>query len=136
MSLQNFGATIAALRKQKGMTQLELARKMGVTDKAVSKWERNLSFPDVTTLPKLAEELGIPIDELLEARTSSQESSQGKAPALIELALKAMALAMGVAVATLSLLDKIQPNHAFCMLGFGLICLALVHIADTDGTRF
>ena len=40
------------------MTQLDLARKMGVTDKAVSKWERDLSFPDISSLPKLAEELG------------------------------------------------------------------------------
>lgn len=55
MEKQTFGGTIAKLRREKGMTQAELAEKMCVTDKAVSKWERDLSFPDVGTIPKLAQ---------------------------------------------------------------------------------
>ena len=43
MKQQTLGATIASLRKERGMTQLELANQMGVTDKAVSKWEREVS---------------------------------------------------------------------------------------------
>ena len=57
MKKQTFGMLVASLRKQKGMTQLDLAAKMGVTDKAVSKWERDLSYPDVGSLPRLAEVL-------------------------------------------------------------------------------
>ena len=66
MKKQTFGSMIAAFRKEQGMTQLELAEKMGVTDKAVSKWERDLSFPDVNSLPKLAEIFNVSIDELMQ----------------------------------------------------------------------
>lgn len=137
MTAQSFGATIAALRKQKGMTQLELARQMGVTDKAVSKWERDLSFPDVTSLPKLAEVLGTSVDELLEVKSAAQEepkASTAKVPALVELVLKAVALAMGVGVTALTIMDEIEPRHAFCLLGIGLACLALVLLSHTDET--
>lgn len=68
MKKQTFGAMLAALRKEKGMTQLELAEQMGVTDKAVSKWERDLSFPDVTSLPRLAEILEVSVDELMQGK--------------------------------------------------------------------
>lgn len=70
MNNQTFGTTIAALRKAQGMTQLELAEKMGVTDKAVSKWERDLSFPDVSSLPKLAEIFGVSVDELMQVKAA------------------------------------------------------------------
>ncbi len=133
MTKQTFGSTLAALRKEKGMTQLELAQSMGVTDKAVSKWERNLSFPDVASLPRLAEQLGVSVDELLEAKTSAQEeSARSKVRPLIELVLKAVALAMGVGVTALSIMDEVEPRNALCLLGIGLACLALVQIAHTD----
>ena len=114
------------------MTQLDLAQKMGVTDKAVSKWERDLSFPDVASLPKLAEELGCTVDELLEVKSAAQNNtSRSKAPTLIELVLK-VALAMGVGVITISLMDKGEPRTMLCLLGIGLACLALVQIAHTN----
>ena len=129
MTKQTFGATISALRKEKGMTQLELARQMGVTDKAVSKWERNLSFPDVASLPKLAEVLGTSVDELLEVKTAAQQEPTGsRAPALVELVLKAVALAMGVGVAALTIMDEVEPRNALGLLGIGVACLALVQL--------
>ena len=137
MTARSFGATIEALHKQKGMTQLELARQMGVTDKAVSKWERDLSFPDVTSLPKLAEVLDTSVDELLEVKSVAREepeTSTAKVPALVELVLKAVALAMGVGVTALTIMDEIEPRHAFCLLGIGLACLALVLLSHTDET--
>ncbi len=59
------GANIAAYRKQTNMTQMELAEKLNYTDKAVSKWERGESVPDVITLVQLAEQFNITVDELL-----------------------------------------------------------------------
>ena len=70
------GGMIASLRKEKGMTQAELAERMGITDKAVSKWERDLSCPDIATIPKLAEFLGVSADELLKCRTESREAEK------------------------------------------------------------
>lgn len=117
------------------MTQLDLARKIGVTDKAISKWERNLSYPDVSSLPKLAEELGVSVDELLEAKTEKRHdepSGARKALPLIELVLKAVALAMGVGVTALTIMDDVAPREAIRLLGIGLACLALVQIAHHD----
>ena len=132
MTKQTFGAAISALRKERGLTQLELARQMGVTDKAVSKWERNLSFPDVASLPKLAEVLGTSVDELLEVKTAAQEEpTESRVPALVELVLKAVALAMGVGVAALTIMDEVEPRNALGLLGIGVACLALVQLMHT-----
>ena len=60
-----FGKLILKLRKEKNMTQKELAEKLNVTDKAVSKWERGDSFPDITLLEPIAKELGVTVSELI-----------------------------------------------------------------------
>lgn len=65
---------ISSLRKEKGMTQLELAEKMRVTDKAVSKWERDLSFPDINSIPKLAEIFEVSVDDLMQVKTNTKET--------------------------------------------------------------
>lgn len=119
MEKQSFGTYIAAKRKQFGMTQADLAEKMNVTDKAVSKWERDLSYPDVATLPKLAEIFNVTVDELLRERqaTLPKDKSPQK---LLALICKAIMLAMGVAVATLSLLGEIDTENAIVLLGIGL----------------
>jgi len=60
-----FGAMIAVMRKENEMTQKELAEKLRVTDKAVSKWERGKGYPEITLLPLIADVLGITASELL-----------------------------------------------------------------------
>lgn len=66
---EKFGAFLARLRKEKGMTQKELAEKLFVSDKAVSKWERGLSLPDIALLQPMAELLGVSVTELLSGQT-------------------------------------------------------------------
>lgn len=65
MDNEKFGKFIATLRKNKNLTQKELALKLSVTDKAVSKWERGLSFPDITLLNSLAKVLEVDVSEIL-----------------------------------------------------------------------
>ena len=61
---QRIGANIADLRRQMGLTQAELAEKLNYTDKAVSKWERGESVPDMMTLVQVAELFSVTLDEL------------------------------------------------------------------------
>ena len=108
MKKQTFGTMIATLRREQGMTQLELAEKMGVTDKAVSKWERDLSFPDINSIPKLAEIFNVSVDEIMQGKTDTKENTEeNKVSNIINIALQGVALAMGVAVIVLSFIKEI-----------------------------
>lgn len=68
MDAQKMGAFIAQCRKEKQMTQEQLAQRLQVTDKAVSRWERGVSFPDITTIEPLAQALGVEVLELMHAQ--------------------------------------------------------------------
>ena len=65
MDAKKFGTFIASLRKENNMTQADLAKKLQVTDKAISKWERGLGFPDINSIEPLADALGVSILEIM-----------------------------------------------------------------------
>ena len=113
---------IFSLRKEKNMTQNNLAEKMNVTDKAVSKWERNLSCPDVNSIPKLAEILDVSVEELLNAQIKQDNS---KVDDIINVSLIGVGLAMGICIIVTSVLKQIDVNNAITMLGIGLSCLSI-----------
>ena len=67
MDAKKLGQFIAEIRKEKEMTQAELASKLHVTDKAVSKWERGLGLPEINSIEPLAAALGISVAEVMQA---------------------------------------------------------------------
>ena len=69
--MNTIGSRIAQLRKGKGLTQEELAVKLGVSAQAVSKWENDISCPDISLLPQLVRILGVTADELLTGKTGA-----------------------------------------------------------------
>lgn len=79
MDQDKSGKFIAKLRKDKNMTQEQLAEKMGLSINAVSKWERGLSFPDVSLYKKLCKELNINIEELINGEKDNSEEAKEKA---------------------------------------------------------
>ena len=132
MSNQNIGQIISTLRKQKGMTQNDLAEKMNVTDKAVSKWERNLSCPDVNSIPKLAEILDTTVEELLNAQSKKENN---KFDEIINIVLIGIGLAMGICIIVTSILKQIDINNAITMLGIGMSCLAIYLLKNKDNKQ-
>lgn len=102
---------------------------MGVTDKAVSKWERDISCPDVNTIPKLAELFGIGVDELMQVNAKSQNERKKDITPMIHTILKAIAVAMCVGVVVLSTIKELDANSGMGMLGIGLACLAISSLA-------
>ena len=131
--MKSIGETIAYLRKRKGMTQNELAEKMNVTDKAVSKWERDLSCPDVNSISKLADILGVSVEELLKAK--KKDDSNTKLKDLINLIFKAVALAMGIAVVVLNILNQIDVKTSLVMLGIGIACVSIYLLNDKENNN-
>ena len=131
--MNTMGEIIAARRKELGMTQKELAAKMNVTDKAVSKWERGLALPDINSVPQLAEVLEMSVVELIDSQTQEKQDESSMKHTLketVDLLLRVMPLAMGVAVAVLSAMHQLDANGGLGMLGIGMFCLALRNLPE------
>lgn len=87
--MESIGNRITKYRKQKGLTQENLAEKLGVSSQAVSKWENDISCPDIGLLPQLCRELGITTDELLTGKSEKvQMLPEGQRKPLDELVFR------------------------------------------------
>ncbi|MGN1349263.1 MAG: helix-turn-helix domain-containing protein [Acutalibacteraceae bacterium] len=75
MEKRTMGALMSALRKSKGMTQQDVADRLGVSNKAVSKWECDDGYPDISILPAIAELYGVTVDELLRGEIRNEEKT-------------------------------------------------------------
>ena len=78
MNQIKIGKFIAECRKEKGLTQMQLAERLSITDKAVSKWERGISMPDSSIMLELCDILGINVNELLSGEKNSMENNEQK----------------------------------------------------------
>ena len=122
------GRFIAALRREKGLTQRALAEQLSVTDKAVSRWETGKGLPDAALLAPLAAALGVSVGELLAgARETPGEEKTSRPLRALRYAAKALAgaagplLAVSGAVLLLSPLVTVGPSSLFSL---GLVLLA------------
>lgn len=131
MTNKSMGEIISTLRKEKGMTQKELADLLNITDKAVSKWERDIAFPDTATIPKLAEILEVSVEELMNAKAIPASEHKGTGH-IINIILKAVPVAMGVAVIVTSLLGELDMKSGFAMVGIGLACIGVYLLNNKD----
>ncbi|MGB4660007.1 MAG: helix-turn-helix domain-containing protein [Mobilitalea sp.] len=77
MDCNNVGKLIFSLRKEKGMTQKQLADVMNISDKTISKWERGLGCPDVSLLQELSEILGINVERILAGKLEPNRADIG-----------------------------------------------------------
>ena len=77
MERKTIGGFIAALRRANGMTQRELAERLNVSDKTVSRWERDESAPELAAIPVIAEIFGVSCDELLRGERRPPEERGG-----------------------------------------------------------
>ena len=78
MDLQKIGAFIARLRKENGFTQMQLAEKLNITDRAISKWETGRSLPDSAVMVELCSVLGITVNDLFNGEVIKMEENNKK----------------------------------------------------------
>ena len=83
MNQEKIGKFIAECRKNKGLTQKQLADKLNITDRAVSKWENGRSLPDVMIMLDLCKELGISVNDLLNGECISMDNYKEKSEEML-----------------------------------------------------
>lgn len=123
MDAKKFGTFIATLRKENNMTQVELAQKLQVTDKAVSKWERGLGFPDINTIEPLTDALGVSVLEIMRSeRIAETEITQDTASAALTDIFEFVKLQR-----------KAERKSIFKIAGGVAACLFLIFLIDGMG---
>ena len=123
MDAKKIGTFIATLRKENNMTQVELAQKLQVTDKAVSKWERGLGFPDINTIEPLADALGVSVLEIMRSeRIAETEITQDTASAALTDIFEFVKLQR-----------KAERKSIFKIAGGVAACLFLIFLIDGMG---
>lgn len=127
---ERFGEFIAAQRKAKGWTQKELARRLYVSDKAVSKWERGLSLPDVALLLPISEKLGVTVTELLEGRRIEPQSDM-RTEEVETLVKKAMGISPHGAEKTVA--EKLKEGKRFLLCAAAGLIALLAEVALDGG---
>lgn len=136
MNSKKFSDIILELRKSKGITQKELADKLNITDKAVSKWERGLSYPDITSISKLASILEVDSSYLIDLCKKEDSvnpySNKEEITKLINLICNAISLAMGIGVIVLNILNKINTTDSIIMLGIGLFGISIILLSKDN----
>ena len=129
----SIGKTIAALRKREGWTQCELAEQLGVSDKAVSKWESNGGYPEVSQLPAISKIFGVSIDYLM----TGAQPEQPKATAETEIQMETNREKEGTTMKTRDFIFQIIKDVCLLLLGLGLAASALMGAflqpSETDG---
>lgn len=123
MDAKKLGQFIAEMRKEKEMTQAELASKLHVTDKAISKWERGLGLPDINSIEPLADALGISVAEVMQAeRIPDDHVTQENASEMLTNAFDIMKQQR-----------KLERKHHTLILIGVLLAIALLFLGDTMG---
>ena len=114
MDRTTMGSFLAALRRSAGLTQRELAEKLNVSDKAVSRWERDESAPDLTLIPVIAEIFGVTSDELLRGGRASPSRNANRETAKTELQIQ-------------NLLTRAQTHYQIhCLISVTVALLGLI----------
>ncbi|MGN0721198.1 MAG: helix-turn-helix domain-containing protein [Anaerovoracaceae bacterium] len=123
MDYEKTGKLIQEMRKEKELTQMSLADKLGVTDRAVSKWERGKSFPDVSMLRPLAEVLDVSVSELLDGERRSQDKvlyPDGAAAITVEAADNAAIKGISTYI------NEAQKKERLWMIAFAILILLYI----------
>ena len=111
------GKRIAMLRRQRGLKQDDLANTLGVSSQAVSKWENDQTCPDISLLPKLAELLGVSVDELLSGQKNELAETVKVLPPEERKDIKDMMLR--------SVVDSADGDHVRVTLPMALVQVAM-----------
>ena len=121
MDNKKFGEFIVALRKEKGWTQNDLAAHLNVTDKAVSKWERGVGFPDIKIIEPLAETLGVSVLEIM--RSEKNEES--------DVSMENATEAIGNVIDVVEYQRKVERRNIIIISAIITVLIMTVFIMDT-----
>lgn len=126
MDAKQMGMFISELRKENNMTQAQLAKKLHVSDKAVSRWERGLGFPDINTIEPLAAALNINVLELMQCQKMPAKEVQ------VETATDAVSTTLDI----VQLQKKLELRNMiiYSMVGIiGVFCLLIGLVFHSHG---